>query len=411
MQSNPKAILISVGGSPQPIIKSLNEQRPEYICFFTSQATKNSTEKDVLPTLSFKPRHWDWIITPNAEGLSECYKEIVTKLPDILKKWNVKESQIIVDYTGGTKTMSVAITLATIEWSSMYSYVGGMERSKEGVGIVINGKEKILCLDNPWNEIALMDQKKACILFNKARYASSSEVFALIETKVSENHKPLFKALKSMSEGYDLWDKFKHNNARDKLYSCRDMLTAYATNNKKLENLISGLRLNIQFLDRVSKNDELLARDLISNAKRRALLECKYDDAVARLYRSMESIAQFKLKSVYGITTSDVNEELLPEGIKNEYRVKYRDEKDGKVKIGLYASYELLKTLGDPLGKGFFEFYDKEIRGLLDIRNGSILAHGYRPVSQDTYEKLLEVILNFSGIKQEDLPEFPVLEL
>lgn len=411
MQSNPKAILISVGGSPQPIIKSLNEQRPEYICFFTSQATKNSTEKDVLPTLSFKPRHWDWIITPNAEGLSECYKEIVIKLPDILKKWNVKESELVVDYTGGTKTMSVATTLATIEWSSRYSYVGGVERSKDGVGIVMNGKEKMLFLDNPWNEIALMDQKKACILFNKARYASSSEVFALIETKVSENHKPLFKALKSMSEGYDLWDKFKHNNARDKLYSCRDMLTAYATNNKKLENLISGLRLNIHFLERVRENDELLAHDLISNAKRRALLECKYDDAVARLYRSMESIAQFKLKSVYGISTSDVNEKLLPEGIKNEYRVKYRDEKDKKMKIGLYASYELLKTLADPLGKGFFEFYDKEIRGLLDIRNGSILAHGYRPVSQDTYEKLLEVILNFSGIKQEDLPEFPVLEL
>lgn len=411
MQSNPKTILISVGGSPQPIIKSLNEQKPDYICFFTSEPTKDSTERDVLPNLSFKPRHWDWIVTPNAEGLSECYKEIVTKLPDILKKWNVKESQIIVDYTGGTKTMSVAITLATIEWSSMYSYVGGMERSKEGVGIVINGKEKILYLDNPWNEIALMDQKKACILFNKARYASSSEVFALIETKVSENQKPLFKALKSMSEGYDLWDKFKHNNARDKLYSCRDMLTAYATNNRKLENLISGLRLNIQFLDRVSENDELLAHDLISNAKRRALLECKYDDAVARLYRSMESIAQFKLKSAYKISTSDVNEKLLPEGIKNEYRVKYRDEKDKKMKIGLYASYELLKTLGDPLGKGFFEFYDKEIRGLHDIRNSSILAHGYRPVSQDTYEKLLEVILKFSGIKQDGLPEFPLLEI
>lgn len=409
--SKTKAILISVGGSPQPIIKSLNEQKPEYICFFASEATKDSAEKDVLPNLNFKPRHWDWIVTPNPEGLSECYKEIVSKLPDILKKWNVKESELAVDYTGGTKTMSVAVTLATIEHISAYSYVGGVERSKDGVGIVVNGKEKMLFHDNPWNEIALLDQKKACILFNKARYASALEVFALIETKVSESQKPLFKALKNMSEGYNLWDRFKHNDARDKLYSCKDMLTAYATNSKKMEGLISGLRQNIHFLDRVKENDGLLAHDLISNARRRAEVECKYDDAVARLYRSMESIAQFKLKSAYGIDTSDVNEQLLPEGIKNEYCVKYRDNKDKKIKIGLYASYELLKTLGEPLGKGFFEFYDKEIRGLLDIRNSSILAHGFRPVGLDTYEKLLLVILNFSGIKKEDLPEFPVLEL
>ena len=95
----------------------------------------------------------------------------------------MKESELVVDYTGGTKTMSVAVTIATLEWSSVYSYVGGVERSKNGVGVVVNGKEKMLYLDNPWNEIALMDQKKACILFNKARYSSASDVFAMIEEK------------------------------------------------------------------------------------------------------------------------------------------------------------------------------------------------------------------------------------
>lgn len=410
-QTNPRAILISVGGSPQPIIKSLNEQKPEYICFFTSGATKDSTEKDVLLNLSFKPRHWDWIITPNAEGLSDCYREIATKLPDILKKWNIKENELIVDYTGGTKTMSVAITLATIEQSSVYSYVGGVERSKGGVGIVVNGKEKILLLDNPWNEIALMDQKKACILFTKARYASSSEVFAGIEEKVSENYKPFFKALKTMSDGYDLWDRFKHEDARNRLYTCRDVLKTYSIHNKKLERIVATLLQNILFLDKLKDNKELLYYDLIANARRRAEFENKYDDAVARLYRAIEAMAQFKLKLTHGIDSSNVNKDLIPIDVREEFVSKYRDNKDNKIKLGLYVSYDLLNRLDNPLGKSFFEFYEKEIRGLLDIRNSSILAHGYRSVSQDTYEKLLEVILKFSGIRREDLPEFPVLEL
>ncbi|MBE7444589.1 MAG: TIGR02710 family CRISPR-associated protein [Planctomycetia bacterium] len=410
MNSKTKAILVSVGGSPQPMVVSLNEQKPEYICFFTSEATKDSTEKDVLPNLSFKPRHWDWIITSNAEGLSECYREIVTKLPDILKKWNIKGSELVVDYTGGTKTMSVAIVLATIENSSVYSYVGGVERSKGGVGIVVNGKERILLLDNPWNEIALMDQRKACILFNKARYASASEVFAEIEEKVSGNHKPLFKALKILSSGYDLWDRFKHTDARNRLYSSKDILTTYSVKDKKGEGLVVKLLKNIHFLDELKDNEELLYYDLISNARRRAELECKYDDAVARLYRAIEAMAQFTLKTSHCVDSSNVNENLIPIEVKEEFVLKYRDNKDNKIKLGLYVSYDLLKRLDDPLGKSFFEFYEKEIRGLLDIRNNSILAHGFRSVSSETYKKLMDVILKFSGIKREDLPEFPLLE-
>lgn len=410
-QQNPKAVLISVGGSPQPIILSLNRQMPEYVCFFVSEYTKDSTVKDILPNLDFKPRHWDWIITPSPEGLSECYKEITDRLPSILQKWGVDSDELVVDYTGGTKTMSVAITLATIEGSSVYSYVGGMERSKGGVGVVVDGKEKMWFLDNPWNEIAFMSRKKAYILFNKARYASASEVFAEVEKKVGENHRPFFRALKDMANGYDLWDSFKHKEASQRLYSCRDIIKTYSISDKKVDNLVKVILQNIDFLDRLKKNDELKHYDLIANAMRRAELENKYDDAVARLYRAMEAMAHCRLQSQYSIYSSNVKEEQIPESIRSDYVVKYRDDKDNKIKLGMYASYWLLEKLNDQLGKSFFAVYEKEIRGLLDIRNSSILAHGYVSVSAETYEKLLDVVLRFSEIEKEDLPRFPVLEL
>ena len=410
-QSKLRAILISVGGSPKPIIVSLNKHQPEYICFFVSESTKDSTEKEILPNLDFQPRHWRWIITPSPEGLSECYKEITDKLPSILQEWGINSDELVVDYTGGTKTMSVAVTLATIEGSSTYSYVGGMERSKDGVGVVVDGKEKMWFLDNPWDEIALMDQKKACILFNKARYASASEVFSKIEEKVSENYKPFFKALKDMATGYDLWDRFKHNEARNRLYSCRDIIKTYSISDRKVDSLVKALIQNIDFLDKLKDNEELKYYDLIANARRRTELENKYDDAVARLYRAIEAMAHYRLQSSHQINSADVKEEKIPESIRAEYITKYRDDKDNKIKLGMYASYLLLEKLGDQLGESFFEFYEKDIRGLLDIRNSSILAHGYVSVKAETYERLLNAMLGFSGIKQEDLPQFPVLEL
>jgi len=47
------------------------------------------------------------------------------------------------------------------------------------------------------------------------------------------------------------------------------------------------------------------------------------------------------------------------------------------VRIPLYVSYLLLKELGDELGNKFSNIYQKEIKSILDLRNKSILAHGF----------------------------------
>lgn len=410
-EGNLKAVIVSVGGSSSPVIISLNRQKPQYICFFVSEATRDSIESDILPQLDFQPKHHDWIITPNAEGLSECYKKITELLPVILNKWGVDNEELGVDYTGGTKTMSVAITLATIESSSSYSYVGGVERSKNGVGVVMDGKERMWFHDNPWNEIAILERKEAVILFNKARYASTSEIFGKIESRVSDSYKPFFKALKGMADGYNLWDKFKQKNALNKLHSCSGILKTCSLHDKKIEILVGVIIKNIDFLEKLLSNDCFLHYDLISNAIRRAELEGKYDDAVARLYRAIEAIAQNQLKSVHKINSSNIKKDQIPYNIRDEYIKKNGGNDDSKIKLGLYASYHFLEKLKDPLGKSFIESYVKEIEPLLIIRNSSILAHGYESIKRETYEKLLNVTLSFSKIERRDLPQFPILEL
>src|SRR4030042_3508628 len=150
-----RGMIVSVGGTPAPIIFSLNKAKPEYICFFVSKETKRMIDGEILPGLDYKPRHHDWIVTPNGEQLSDCYSSINKKLPDLIEKWEIGPEDICVDYTGGTKTMSVGLALATIDKSCCYSYVGGDERSKGGVGVVINGKERMRLLENPRGGIAI----------------------------------------------------------------------------------------------------------------------------------------------------------------------------------------------------------------------------------------------------------------
>jgi|GEM_PF-2582665 len=36
-----KAMLLSVGGTPEPLVKSIEHHRPEFVCFFASQGTNH----------------------------------------------------------------------------------------------------------------------------------------------------------------------------------------------------------------------------------------------------------------------------------------------------------------------------------------------------------------------------------
>ncbi len=411
-----KALVISLGGAPAPIVVSLNQQKPDYICFFVSEKSLDSIQKDVLPLLNFKYLHHDWIVTPSAENLSQCYRVVREKLPPILEKWNVHPEEVTVDYTGGTKTMSAALVLATIENSCSYTYVGGLERTKQGLGIVVNGKERMLHLDNPWEELAVKERKEASLLFNKARYTAAAEVFSRIARKVKHDRDFLL-AMRDMAEGYELWDRFKHKKAKVKLYKVKGIISAYASGSGKSEIVSLSKRINdnLRFLEELLRQpgeaNVLFCYDLIANARRRAFLENKYDDAVARLYRVIEAMAQFRLASRYKIRTSEVDICLIPGRLRIEYEKKYLDERTGKLKLSLYASYNLLKELGDDLGKRFFDVYDSGLRSVLKLRNDSILAHGFTSVKQSTYEKMYGHVLSFADIKENKLPEFPMIML
>ena len=413
LNERPKAVLISVGGSPEPVVFSLNHQKPEHVCFFVSPETEASLRDKILPGLEFHPLH-DLIRTPAAEDLSGCCRVLVRELPGILKKWGVQPGELVVDYTGGTKTMSAALMLAAAELAGRFSYVGGTDRTKDGVGVVVDGKEKMWFSDNPWDELAVITRREAEVLFNRGRYDAAAQAFRKIAQRVSDSRRPFYEDMARLAEAYEKWDRFAHSEAYGKLHSVAKALPRYAAfaSDKAIESLAASVESHLDFLKtlREERDGENTILDLLANARRRALREGKYDDAVARLYRAVEAYAQWRLKSQYGVDTSAVEIQRIPEPFREEIADGLSTE-DGKLKLGLERSYRLLRAFGDAASRRFWSMWESSLRGLLDRRNNSILAHGFVPITREDYEKFWEACLKFMEISTDRLPVFPELEL
>ncbi len=101
----PGALVISVGGTPDPVVYALREASPEFVCFLVSQRSM-----DLLGEIKARvERRFDDYKVPidDPDDLIECYQKAVECLRRTEARSWAPES-IVVDYTGGTKTMTAA---------------------------------------------------------------------------------------------------------------------------------------------------------------------------------------------------------------------------------------------------------------------------------------------------------------
>jgi CRISPR-associated protein (TIGR02710 family) len=404
-------MLVSLGGSPEPVIYTLNQQQPEYVLFFVSPQSEAELQT-VIKKLDFRYT-FDRIRSSSAEDLGACYGALRAQLPAKLAQWDVSEDELVIDYTGGTKSMSAALVLATVERAQRYSYVGGVERDKGGVGVVIGGRERMLYVHNPWKEWAEEEKKRIRLYFATARYETALQELQWLLMHVDSDQQAPLRALAQAVEGYRDWDNFRHREALPKLGQALRFLKPYArgARQENVAQFVLVLEDNLTFLNRLmaaSTRSEAYILDLIANADRRAHIESKYEDAVARLYSALERAARFRLRRRHDIRTEDVRPAQLPEGLREEYTQKYHDPRDGKVKVPLMAAYRLLEALGDDLGQAFMA-RQEEVSEVLSLRNLSPLGHGENPVGKNGYVRFRTLLVELLQLDEAELPRFPEL--
>lgn len=349
------------------LTKSIIHYKPQKIVFLGSNKSREVIElieSCYEERMAGKLPEYEFVELPNIDEFDSCFESLKSKIEDYENKYS---EEIVIDYTSGTKTMTISAAIVSLLYHKKLSLVRGKRQS----GVVIKGTESISeqNLFQAYDKLLMEEAKNQ---FNNYRFTQALETLNRIIIHEEKDK------LLQMFEGYREWDHFNHHRAFELI--------------KELKN--EGLDRNKAFLGRLvnaeNKDKEMMYKlilaDLINNARRR-IDECKYDDAAARLYRAVELISQIKLLG-YGI--DEVEKGIKVDDVKDRVDTQNYSSsiKDDRLLLGVEGKFNLLNDLG---WKDSLQYY-KEIKNYLTKRNGSILAHGINPISKEDAEEFYKKV-------------------
>lgn len=373
-----RVLIISVGtgfGSDPDAIESLSNgisfsietTNPDKVIFVTSLQSKEGTLPHVInryPNLNYSI-----IELSTVDNIQRIFQE----LRPVFEEAKRIHSSLYVDITSGTKAMTSCLAMLGVlyEAQRLCNVVG--ERKN---GLVQRGTETLQSV-TPLFAIAEKKAQTAIRLFNSCQYSSALDTLNEISADIQESSlDERLQTLRKRSLAYLEWDRFNHEQAWSHL---KQLKGSQFNDNKRF--LGTLLRLE------ESERGPYYIADLMNNAERRGEIEGKFDDAVARLYRVIELLAQHRLLKEYDVDTSRVDLKSLPDTLQKEWKSR---QENGMLKIGLSDSYRLLTELGDDLG---ILLQDSKMRNILSHRNFSILAHGITPIHAETYSEMKNQVI------------------
>ncbi len=377
-------LLVTVGGSPQPILTAIATLGPDRVIFITSA---NGSDQQVLgaglpcevrrdgqiiqrlanlPTAAklenFNPLT-DLIVLANPDDLTHCYQQISRLIPTLTGH------TLWADYTGGTKTMSLALGMAaldhqlqlTLTTSSQRPNIQRVERDEVTARVAADAVYAERSLGNRLPTLLQsFDYPTACL---ELQSLQALDLPPALRSQVAQ--------LLRQCQAFDAWDRFDHAAAWTTLQhtpyapGLAAVCCSRAACDPSFEAPVTGTLYPFA-----------IVIDLCLNAARRAA-QGRYDDAVGRLYRATELLAQIRLRELC-FDTHQPDYSRIPEA----QQAQFAPSADGVLRLGLTRSYELLRVLGD---LALWESFNTTVRPALDVRNSSLFAHGFRPITATDY--------------------------
>ncbi len=381
-KETPQTILIaSLGGSPQPVRTAVSAIKPDLTVFVATEGTKASiisNEKPkpepYSPPKSLGPdeptlaelagKNETLLVNPDEpDGIFAAVKDKLAYL-----KQQYPGAKIIVDYTGGTKSMSAGMVYAAISEEGVELQF--MLGQRPDTTKIADGTEKpqrmatdLLVAERLIAEaraaMRSFDYQVAAAILERLHRDAETRQFGKREWRKALHDKAIF------ARGLHRWDIFDHTGA-----------------NNDLEHIFPETHPLMQRLARLTspeKEPEILF-DLWLNALRRAE-RGRYDDAMARAYRMVEWVAQWRFRVKLGAPNGTSKYPVTD--IPSRYRKKWKLPESGYYDLGLVKAWKVLheKGLDERYAKSVYDAIQK-LEDILEKRNHSILAHGYEPVNE-----------------------------
>ncbi|MEQ8191660.1 MAG: TIGR02710 family CRISPR-associated CARF protein, partial [Candidatus Eremiobacterota bacterium] len=315
------ALIITVGTSPEPVIFSLNRIQPDMVVYLCTgnEAGKNNGSIEYLDKICR-----EYSLSPSKMKCLEvrdnpsCIGELCLKFYEgyrWLRNAGYSDEQIVCDPTAGRKWMSAAATMVASQLGLDMFYVD----AKWDKGKVVENSMQVVSLGNPYEQTGFVEIERGRMLFNRYFYVSSGEIFNKLKERTHNSTvRDLYLCLEKISKAFQDWDNFVHYSRDIKpdfmkgINALERYILSASNVPSELVEFKNKLLSRVELLDEVNElkrkfgipePDIKITVDLVKNAERR-VIQGRYDDAVARLYRAFESIEQLFLWKNYGINAA-----------------------------------------------------------------------------------------------------------
>ncbi len=391
-----KICILTVGRTPDPLISSLKFHKPDYAYFIVSKDEVDDEGKDVKSTRDQVP----FVLEAVNEALPHDFIEVPADEPDSIFSIVEKafreihdanpKADVIVDYTGGTKSMSAMVLMASLQQKGFTTQF--MEGKRASSNTIIDGTERPHVTTSQYIT-AHSQWRQALTLMERYEYAAAHLLLEALVKDKTLKVSPLYPIWRWQEEAMAilaLWDNFDHQKAYKRLSNSRLSDVRVFFDQRGYTHFLAALAQDAK----EGKPSWLRCADLWFNAQRCAT-KGHYDDAMARLYRLSEAVLQAELWLRYGKTDKPkIDDPDLPDTekqgltLRNECYVLARKDKLAWLRhlaknqpIDIVVAFEKDKTSS---GYSYFE-----------ERNHSILAHGFQPIKKDSYHHAAQWTENF----------------
>lgn len=303
---------------------------------------------------------------------------------------------VMVDITGGKKVMGAVAALAAWEFNAVPCYLDGDEYDQE-LRRPVPGTECLLILDQAISEFGGREFQAAIKLFEAGAFDAAYEHFRRLADHLPQPQQA--RLFRDMSELYSAWCALDMGNLRSCTARLKPQLEAARLPLHHADSRV--LRKQLEFLEKLTKGDpdSLVLNHYLLGLHYQEI--GRYDFSTLLFYRTIEACFTRRLERRNAeFDPRRPNYRLLdndPVNLLESYRA-WAEKVDPTFqvaalphRISLMDAAVLLCALNDELvheaGLTSGESLGN-LRRLTEIRNRSVLAHGYQSILKEDSEQL-----------------------
>ncbi|HHH50115.1 MAG TPA: TIGR02710 family CRISPR-associated protein, partial [Saprospiraceae bacterium] len=317
-----KGLILTVGFSVDPIIKIIKDKSPERVIFLGTEESIGKGIDRIIEETKLKPSMYRALDFPDK---SDAIGKVISKFREGFKwinSFGIKKEEIVVDSTTGKKWMSSGATMIASFLGFKMVYVDAKYNPE--LKEVDPSTMKIVNLGNAYDQTGFVIAEQGREAFNNYNYEEAQSYFSSIRPSLS-HRADFFQGLAKLSKTLARWDRFEHYESKLSMelensisLIDRSLKTGYSS--IELVEFVDGCKVFMEKISELEATEQISVGflvDIFLNAKRRFAVK-RFDDSVARLYRTLEAVGQYFLFKDYDI---DVTKPIDWEGITEEAKM------------------------------------------------------------------------------------------